>query len=948
MVGMGPRESRSWRGARAERLGLVGPTTLVVILALLAPPLPATSPYVGPSSPSVMVGGPRAALAGTPVPSAARATEPHGFSATMTDPYANWPMLGQNVLKTADNGQERTLSPTNASSLSLLWENSTAGPVEGSLAAVNGTLYFGAWDTNGMYAFNATDGRRDWTAEAGGGWRPGSPAIAGHGVCYQGIPGSGVHQAWVGVTSTPEIWNGTLLVGGGNNTLFAMNDSPTPMPLSQRVEWTLDLANFSSGAWQEHYVWASPLVYRGDVYIGEATGCEGPMVGQLIQVNLTTHRVAHIFNASNTTDWGDSIWGSPAVNPATNVMWVTTGNEYQLNCSTVDPAYARALLALNATNVSEVLGHWQEPTTCADDDFGAGPTLFNAANGTPMVAAANKVGTGYAFYQSSFYGGDTVASPAWTVGLSSWDEAPAAFDGRRVYFGDAGEILALQPDGTSSWTAPSMGFTQAGLTVADGLLVDAVDWTNYSGSSLEVRNASTGALLYEYNFSGQQINGEPVVADGRIFCASGPVSLNGTGHVYAFGILLGTQATAAPVNGSTEEFGFHSGVTGGMPPYLFQWDFGDGTADSTSPSPLHRYATTGTFNVTLAVTDLTGTTAHATTVASADVPVVSSAVSLNPVDVDAQTWLNATVSESVHNLLWSGLPPGCLPVDLLELACSPADAGFYLPNLTATTSAGDDVVIEFPELVVEGPLTDAPSATPLRGIEPLSVDVSAALSGGTPPYAVTWGFGDGGMATGGAASHTYISRGNFTLNLTGTDRGGGRVTWSATVAVAAPLAVNFSTSVQRASCNAGLVTNEVELSGSAHGGFPPYVFLWVLPGGNATGPIVNATFVDGGNATASLTVEDSVGATSRDSQVVALELPPCPPAGTGPHPPTASGSPLSPLVVGGAVGAALAGALGVLWWRRRGQRPGPGRDNSPRRRSTSRSAGRGYARGLRP
>ena len=825
-------------------------------------------------------------------------------------------MLGQNMFRTGDNSQERTLSPSNASELRLLWENSTTGPVEGSLSAVNGTLYLGAWDSKGIYAFNATDGRLDWTAEAGGGWRPGSPAIPGHGVCNQGIPGSGIQQAWAGVTSTPEVWNETLYVGSGNNTLIAMNGSSAAMPLSQRVEWMLDLANFSSGAWQEHYLWASPLIYNGYVYIGEATGCEGPMVGQLLQVDLRTHQLAHIFNATNTTDWGDSIWGSPSVDPQNNVVWVTTGNEYQLNCSTVNPPYARALIALNATNVSDVLGHWQEPTTCADDDFGAGPTLFTATNGTPMVAAANKDGTGYAFYRSSFHGGNTVGGPAWTVPLSTWDEAPAAFDGRSIFFGDDGHVLALHPNGTPSWTASTQGFAQAGLTVADGLIVDAVDWGNYSGSTLEVRNASSGALLFAHDFVGQQVNGEPVVADGRIFCASGPDSLNGTGHVYAFGIPLNATAQATPVSGSTANFSFEGQATGGMPPYLFTWDFDDGSANVTGTAPTHLFPRSGQYNVTMTAEDLAGLRIEVTLGIVASVATGSGAFSRNPVDVQASLWLNATVSEPVRSVSWSGLPLGCASTDSLTLPCAPAAIGSYRPNASATTTTGQTVIIRFPVLVVNGPLIDLPTLEPMRGTVPLVVSVSAGLAGGSPPYTVMWDFGDGGAGSGSVTTHTFTARGTYSVTLTTSDQGGGRLVWASNVTVADPLEANISSTFRQATCLGGSVSNLVELIGSGSGGFPPYTFAWQLPEGGATGPIVNATFDYGANTTVTLVVKDSANSSVTRSSQVSLELPPCPPPGPNSTPASDAGLPVVPI---GIVGALVAGAavVSAVWLRRR-------------------------------
>ncbi len=51
-----------------------------------------------------------------------------------------------------------------------------------------------------------------------------------------------------------------------------------------------------------------------------------------------------------------------------------------------------------------------------------------------------------------------------------------------------------------------------------------------------------------------------------------------------------------------EEVRFYDEVAGGFAPYSFKWDFGDGST-STDNNPEHKYKSTGTYTVTLEVTD---------------------------------------------------------------------------------------------------------------------------------------------------------------------------------------------------------------------------------------------------------------------------------------------------------------------------------------------------------
>jgi PKD repeat protein len=64
---------------------------------------------------------------------------------------------------------------------------------------------------------------------------------------------------------------------------------------------------------------------------------------------------------------------------------------------------------------------------------------------------------------------------------------------------------------------------------------------------------------------------------------------------------------------------FHGDADGGEPPYSWHWKFGDGDA-SNQQSPIHVYTSSGTYPVTLTVTDSTGDTDTDRTTATANNP----------------------------------------------------------------------------------------------------------------------------------------------------------------------------------------------------------------------------------------------------------------------------------------------------------------------------------------
>src|SRR5256712_408194 len=83
---------------------------------------------------------------------------------------------------------------------------------------------------------------------------------------------------------------------------------------------------------------------------------------------------------------------------------------------------------------------------------------------------------------------------------------------------------------------------------------------------------------------------------------------------------LSATFTYSPSNPSTQQSVYFTGsASGGVSPYSFSWNFGDGTT-STVPNVYHSYSTPGSFTVTLTVIDSTGMTSRATSVATVQPP----------------------------------------------------------------------------------------------------------------------------------------------------------------------------------------------------------------------------------------------------------------------------------------------------------------------------------------
>lgn len=538
----------------------------------------------------------------------------------------NWPTYEHDQARTGDSGAELTLSTSNASQLAQIWTNNTTAGIFGSLAVVNGTVYVGDYSGNES-AYAAVSGTRLWTTLMAGGY--GNYSWTGCG--YKSPINSS--NAIRGITATAAFWNGTIFVPADNNNLYAIN----AVNGSIIHGWPVNMTNNSNDSWKSYYPWGSALVYHGEVYIGTASGCDSPLVqGRLLEVNVSRAAIAHQVSMAPGKGSGGGVWSTPALEASTNTVWITTGNcnngigdTYACNDSL--SRWTQAIIGLNATNVCQPVGgvctsrgYWHINGT-GDIDFGAGASVIRLANGTTMVWTENKAGYAYGFYADTL-SSNGASIPAWSIPLSvpHGDISPAAYDGSTLYLGGLGNgscsngtIRAVNPGtGKQIWGMCSEGEIQAGLTVADGLLIDGTEWKSEFGGTLEVRSAATGVVLKSWNYS-QAITGEPVVWDGRIYVGTGNLStLCGDntkavcprGHLYAYGLPVGgSNSTAVPYVGPGPQLFVYAfgNATGGMPTYNYTWSWGDGQVSYGRNPVGHLYAN-GRFVLVLTVTDGAG------------------------------------------------------------------------------------------------------------------------------------------------------------------------------------------------------------------------------------------------------------------------------------------------------------------------------------------------------
>lgn len=341
-------------------------------------------------------------------------------------------------------------------------------------------------------------------------------------------------------------------------------------------------------------------------------------------------------------------------------------------------------------------------------------------------------------------------------------------------------------------------------------------------------------------------------------------SATGSGQAAPFSINVNQVLTATssgiPTSGTAPlAVTFAGSGHDGMPPYTYEWDFGDGTPHSSVQNPSHTYSVGGSYSAVLAVTDSSVTTAHAPAVTVNANPVLVASSSGTP--LSGPTPLQVTFTAGVSG----GTPPYTYGWTFGDGAVSSeenpvhsyAAQGVYSAVLAVHDSGGATSIAPALSVYVGQPLGAASSALPSSGTAPLSVTFSGSGTGGAPPYTYAWTFGDGGSGTGANPAHVYASAGSYTVDVTVTDAASDSAAAPPfTVTVAPPLVATAS-----ATPMGGTAPLLVSFTGSASGGTPPFSYDWNFGDGSphSTEQSPTHTYASGGTFVAQLAVHDSGG-----------------------------------------------------------------------------------------
>jgi PKD repeat protein len=229
--------------------------------------------------------------------------------------------------------------------------------------------------------------------------------------------------------------------------------------------------------------------------------------------------------------------------------------------------------------------------------------------------------------------------------------------------------------------------------------------------------------------------------------------------------------------------------------FIYAWKFGDGTT-STLQNPSHAYATSGSYSVTLTVTDSGGAAVSATTSAviapgSAPTAKVGSYPNVNP--GVAVKFSGQASGEPPLFYAWS-FGDGGSSTGTLTPTHAYSKPGTYTVTLTVTdfynrtASSSTTLIVNSSALNAHagGPYLSAPGASiPFNG--------SADDPSPTPTFKFNWNFGDGATSTLQNPTHRYAAYGLYTVTLTVTDQTGASASTTTTAFCGASIVTPFDT-----------------------------------------------------------------------------------------------------------------------------------------------------------
>jgi hypothetical protein len=510
-------------------------------------------------------------------------------SANITDAYFvtaqdQWVTWGKSPYRNSYNPTETTLTTSNVSGLTLLWQTALGGVITGEpviVANVAGTsegpvdvLYVGDAHAN-LYAMNAGTGQVLWTKALQSETINGNSSDPAQNGCFD-QPG-GVYG--IGGSPVADPARNTVYTVDGLAYIYGLNLATGTQAFRAGPMWAYDTSDNDLNI-TTSYSALTEDVQNGVIYVPGAAHCGNENYGGVQQYNIGSSAIANWYTMGGPPNMYGGVWGPggavidprQATNSSDDNVYFGTAygptppgaNQYPYSIVRLNEN-----MTVNAASVNPVGATWPQ-----DLDFGDTPLLFAPAAasgcGTPMLLAAeSKNAVLYLFNADNLSAGPTQTIQLGTISQDGINLGSAAYDPTRnlLYINNGSDSSSLSiKHGLVAFTLTStcqLSFAWQAIvgpnqeidgppsppTVANGVVYYAdgpgSNCTPVGNSGcgsapadFNAYNASSGALLFHTTVAGPLFT-PPVVVNGHVYITSWDGQ--GPGIVYCFG--LGTSAS---------------------------------------------------------------------------------------------------------------------------------------------------------------------------------------------------------------------------------------------------------------------------------------------------------------------------------------------------------------------------------------------------------------------
>ncbi|MGH9925895.1 MAG: PKD domain-containing protein, partial [Nitrososphaeraceae archaeon] len=272
----------------------------------------------------------------------------------------------------------------------------------------------------------------------------------------------------------------------------------------------------------------------------------------------------------------------------------------------------RRMATTTTTTIPAKLVEMTYSTNFAPNETRTGYFLLTATAATPRNLG---VLTGYSiFYEgnstataegATISTGSTLASPTSISTMSLPPPIRLVFDSFELVAVPTAEPLTVEitsSDETEEGIAPATFEFEASVTGGIEPYTISWDFDGSSGSgSEEVEEENSETIEHTYDIAGVY-NARVSVTDstGRTASDTILIIVDEPPPLTSVDIISNATESIAPAT-----FEFEANVTGGIEPYTYRWNFGDGSGGEQSNTQivLHTFDTAGAYNVSLLVTD---------------------------------------------------------------------------------------------------------------------------------------------------------------------------------------------------------------------------------------------------------------------------------------------------------------------------------------------------------